>query len=142
MSHPRLPVYNEKRIVLNYLRKTRDEMEISVKNLRKELEQLETKALRIEALALRNDLNERQSAESLKAKEGQVAPPKERKLRAEVGCNPIPMVLRSTGRTIPDLTKREHVCEYQAPLTVQAQEVPTVTDVLAHRGVHIRIDKE
>lgn len=24
-----------------------------------------------------------------------------------------PMMKRATGRTIPDLTKREHVCEYQ-----------------------------
>lgn len=27
-----------------------------------------------------------------------------------------PMVLRPTGRAIPDMTKREHVCEYQAEI--------------------------
>jgi len=30
-----------------------------------------------------------------------------------------PMVLRATGRTIPDLTQREHVCEYQSRVTAQ-----------------------
>lgn len=37
----------------------------------------------------------------------------------------IPMVERATGRTIPDLTKREHVCEWQQSITPRAQEVPT-----------------
>ncbi len=31
----------------------------------------------------------------------------------------IPMVLRPTGRTIPDLTKREHICEWQSNLTAK-----------------------
>lgn len=32
----------------------------------------------------------------------------------------IPMILRATGRTIPDLTGREHACEWQA--SVRAEE--------------------
>ena len=32
---------------------------------------------------------------------------------AQQDVQPVPMVTRSTGRTIPDLTKREHVCEWQ-----------------------------
>ncbi len=34
----------------------------------------------------------------------------------------IPMVLRPTGRTIPDLTKREHVCEWQN--TIMPKDAP------------------
>lgn len=32
------------------------------------------------------------------------------------GDEPIPRVKRPSGRTIPDLTKREHVCEWQASI--------------------------
>lgn len=32
------------------------------------------------------------------------------------GTGDIPIVTRATGRSIPDLTKREHVCEYQQPV--------------------------
>lgn len=30
----------------------------------------------------------------------------------------IPLIKRATGRTVPDLTGREHVCEYQTRVTI------------------------
>jgi hypothetical protein len=38
------------------------------------------------------------------------------KERDELSQMRVPMVRRATGRTIPDLTKREHVCEYQGAI--------------------------
>lgn len=32
-------------------------------------------------------------------------------------CDPIPLVPRSTGRAVPDLTKREHICEFQRAIS-------------------------
>lgn len=34
----------------------------------------------------------------------------------------IPMVKRPTGRTIPDLTKREHICEWQSAVSTLNKE--------------------
>lgn len=32
-------------------------------------------------------------------------------------CDPIPLVPRATGRAVPDLTKREHICEFQRTIS-------------------------
>jgi hypothetical protein len=37
------------------------------------------------------------------------------------GSPEIPLVKRATGRTIPDLTGREHVCEYQSRVRVSGE---------------------
>lgn len=51
-----------------------------------------------------------------------------RKLRAEIGLLNIPTVTRATGRTIPDLTKREHVCEYQGSIKPAAPASPLTAE--------------
>ena len=40
----------------------------------------------------------------------------------------IPTVRRATGRTIPDLTKREHVCEYQSAVKSADPATPGAAD--------------
>ena len=55
----------------------------------------------------------------------------------------IPTVRRATGRTIPDLTKREHVCEYQSAVKSADPATPGAADrAAAEEIMHVYATKK
>lgn len=61
-------------------------------------------------------------------------------LESQIFPDPIPWVKRPTGRTIPDLSSREHLCEYQNSVHAKSAASATAPAVMCERTLKAMAD--